>query len=697
MYPVPERANPWTWFTYEQSRGLNTTEPAMLFRAFTLASFIVLAGCTVAQSKGGDVPFDKEHIHDGARLKTALAAIRKGDALAIRGGLDLPRAMASYEEALRINPDNAELNLKLGVCILNGPHPHTALATIQRAEELDPALPRVHYLLGFALQLNAKWDEAVEAYTRHAQIIRLSPDPDRTYNMVDKHITECRNGKALMASPVRATVMNLGSAVNTVGGEYGALLDPKGRLYFTARRVGTTGGKVNKVNNQWFEDIYGSRWEANGWSAAQPLPEPLNCSRNDATVSLSADGNQMILYRDEEDGGDLHVSVRSGSGWTVPVPLSAPVNSSAQESSAWRTADGRWLYFVSSREGGLGGSDIYRSPWDAVSNTWGDAENLGPDINTIYDEDGVFLPADGNTLYFASQGHFTIGGYDLFKSRLTNGRWSKPENLGWPVNSPGDDQFLVLSADGTTGYFNSVRPGGVGGDDIYRVEFPVGRQVDHTAMLVSAGQGIPMSEDDRKLRLIGFIKGLKMMEPINATVEFMALEDPVFKASFTTAPNTGEFTAEVPAGQDYVVHVTADGYLIHSEHVESAKGQVRMDVDLKGLDPGNTEVMRNIFFERNSYKLKESSASELEKLAEFLGKHPALRIEVQGHTDSDVGPIPNQELSEARAYVVFNWLVAHGISPDRLEAKGYGDSMPMRPNMDEGEKALNRRTVIRVL
>lgn len=670
----------------------------MLCRAFSLVSFFAFAGLIVAQSTGGDVPFDKDHIPDGAQLKKALAAIKKGDALADKGGLDLPEAMASYEEALRINADNAELNLKLGVGILNGPHPHTALATIQRAKALNPSLPRIHFLMGYALQLNAKWDEAIEEYTRHGQIIRLTPDPDRTYNMVDKHIAECRNGKVYMASPVRATVMNVGNTVNTAGSEYGALLDPKGQLYFTARRIGTTGGKVNKVNNNWFEDIYGSRWEANGWSVAQPLPEPLNSSRNDASVSLSADGKQMTLYRDEKNGGDLFVSERSGNGWTAPVPLSASVNSSAQESSAWRTADKKWLYFVSSREGGLGGSDIYRSPWDESTGDWGTAENLGPDINTMYDEDGVFLPADGNTLYFASQGHTSIGGYDLFKSELRNGRWSKPENLGWPINSPGDDQFLVLSADGATGYFNSVRPGGVGGDDIYRVEFQVeGRQVDQTAMLVSAGLGVPMSEDEQKLRLIGFIKGLKMMEPINATVELMTLEDPIFKASFTTDPKTGEFTAEIPAGKNYAMHVSADGYLIHSEHVESAQGQVRMDMDLKALEPGNSEVMRNIFFEVNSYKLDPSSTAELENLAAFLNGTPKLRIEIGGHTDSVVGPIPNQQLSEARAYVVLNWLVAHGIARDRLEAKGYGDSQPLGPNTEDGGKALNRRTAIRVL
>lgn len=669
----------------------------MLYRAFPLVSFFALANCILAQSTGVDRPFDKAHITDGAQLKKALGAIKKGDAMANMSGLDLPAAIASYEEALRINPDNAEVNLKLGVCMLNGPQPSTALESIKRAAELDPALTRVHFLLGYALQLNAQWDDAIAEFTRHGRIIRLSPDPDRTYNMVDKHIAECRNGKIYMAAPARATVMNLGNKVNSEGSEYGALLDPDGELYFTARRPGTTGGKINKVNNNWFEDIYGSQWEANGWSVPEPLPEPLNNSRNDATVSLSADGKQMIIYRDEKNGGDLFMSERTENSWTAPVSLPPSVNSPAQESSAWRTADGKWLYFVSSREGGMGGSDIYRSSWNEEAADWGTAENLGPDVNTMYDEEGVFLPAGGNTLYFASQGHTSMGGYDLFKTELKNGRWSKPENLGWPINSPGDDQFLVLSANGATGYFNSVRPGGSGGDDIYRVEFPIGRQVDQTAMLVSAGPGVPLSEDEQKLRLIGFIKGLKMMEPIDAIVELQTLEDPTIKLSVTTDPKTGEFTAEVPAGKNYAVHVSANGYLIHSEHVVNGKGQVRMDMDLKAMEPGNAEVMRNIFFERDSYKLNASSMTELENLADFLRQHPALRIEIGGHTDSDVGPIPNQQLSEARAYVVLNWLVAHDIAPDRLEAKGYGDSQPLGPNTDSEVKAVNRRTEIRVL
>lgn len=680
-------------------RGIMTAPTTMLCRTFLLVLSTVTALCAVAQPSESvvNVPFDKEHIPDGAALKQALAAIKKGDALAMKGGLDHVEAMANYGQARQVNPNNAELNQKMGVCLLNGPDPAAALPMLQKAAQLDPFQFRVHYLLGFALQLNARWDEAIAEYQRHGEIIRRTPDPDRTYNMVNKRIAECNYGKAFMASPSNDKVFPESASINSTGSEYGPVLDGAGRMYFTSRRPGATGGKINKVTNNWFEDIYCSRWEARGWSAPVALPVPLNGPRNDATVSIKADGSGMIIYRDEANGGDLYSCEREGDGWTGPAPLPPTVNSAGQESSAWRTADGQWLYFVSSREGGVGGSDIYRSPWDATAGNWGNAENLGPTINTIYDEEGVFLPPDGKTLYFASQGHSSMGGYDLFKSTLSGAQWSKPENLGWPINSPGDDQFLVITADGSTGYFNSVRPGGMGEDDIYRVQFATRAQVDETAMLASAGSGIPMSVTEEQLRLVGFIKGLKMMQPVEADVELMSLEDPAFNAVFKTDPATGGFVAVVPAGKAYSVHVSADGFLLHSEYVDTASGEVRMDMGLKPIDAGNSEVMRNILFKRDAHQLEPSSIAELERLALFLKQHPALRIEIGGHTDSDNGPIPNQQLSEARAYVVLNWLVEHGIAPDRLEAKGYGAEMPIAPNASPEGKAMNRRTEIRVL
>ena len=188
----------------------------MLKRTIFLTAMLAAAIGIKAQSTA-NVPFDKEHISDAGKLKTALAAVKKGDALAVRGGVDFPAAMAAYAEALAINPDNAELHYKIGVCQLNGPAPASALEHLQRAAVLEPSMPRVHYLLGHALQLNAKWDEAIAEFKKHGEVVRLSPDPDRTYNMVDKRLRECRSGKALMAAPSKAVVTSAGGTINTEG------------------------------------------------------------------------------------------------------------------------------------------------------------------------------------------------------------------------------------------------------------------------------------------------------------------------------------------------------------------------------------------------------------------------------------------------------------------------------------------------
>ncbi|HRO38507.1 MAG TPA: OmpA family protein [Flavobacteriales bacterium] len=668
-----------------------------MYHRTILLSILLLTAVAVGAQTPVNVPFDKVHITDGQRLKTALAAMKKGDDLAAKGGVDNPAAMTAYEVAFAINPDNAELNFRMGVCLLNGPHPAGAVARLQRAAELDPYLPRVHFLLGHALQLNARWEEAIASFERHAEVIRRTPDPDRTYNMVGKRITECRNGRTLQAAPTRAVVAGLGPAINTPGSEYGALLGAMDDLYFTARRPETTGGRVNKVNNTWFEDIYVSNMGATGWTGPRPAPGQLNSNSNDATVSMDKDGGRMIIYRDEKNGGDLYESTVVGGKWSAPVPLPATVNSPAQESSAWRTDDGQWLYFVSSREGGLGGSDIYRSPWDGGQGTWGAAENLGPDINTIYDEEGVFAPGDGSTIYFASQGHSSMGGYDLFKSSQRDGRWTKPENLGWPINSPGDDQFLVLAADGRSGFFSSMRPGGQGEDDIYRVDFPAEASVAEPALLASAGMAVPIVEDEKRMRLVAFVKGLKLMDHTEAIVQLKSLDEPLLNITIQPDPASGSYIAEVPVGRPFAIHVQADGFLLHSEHVDEHVGENQLEMSLTPSTKGNSEVMRNIFFKHDNHALDEASTVELQTLADYLKANPGLRLEVGGHTDSDVGPIPNQKLSEARAQVVVNWLVEHGISPDRLEAKGYGDSQPVVPNDSPEHKALNRRTEIRVL
>ena len=674
----------------------------MRLRTLLSLALLSLAPLLHAQSATRtNKPFDKDHFSDGEGLRAALAALKKGDGYFQSGGTHFTQALAEYEKAHAINPDNAELNLKMGLCHLNGRFHHRSLPFFQAAYELDNRIPRIHFLLGMGYQLNARWDEAMAEYQLHRSSINRVPDPEPLYNTADRRLVECQNGKSLQARPVNGQVSNMGPVINSEVADYGVLLTPDGsRMTFTSRRSNSTGGKINKATSEYFEDIYSATYDGSEWSVPMPLATPVNTVINDASVGLYNDGRTMIIYRDDQGTGDLYESTREGESWSEPKSLGEAINSPANETSAWLSADGKQLFFVSDRDGGLGGQDIWISRWDATTNAWGEAENPGPVVNTIEDEDGVFLHPDGQTLYFSSKGHTCMGGFDVFKSTLVDGRWNKPVNLGWPVNSPDDDLFFVLTANGTTGHFSSVRPNGLGEDDLYRVDFLPGSEPEETAAM-SGGGTFENGNGSNTVTLRGKVMDLQMLAGMEAMIELLDLNDGRVVVSFKSDPKTGEYMAVVPGGRHYAMHVQANGFLLHSENIstgtEGGAVELNMNISLQSLETGTHEVMRNIFFERDKATLDPSSLGELGQLLTLLRDHPTLRLEIGGHSDSDGTESHNDELSTRRANSVVDHLVNNGIPPERLVAKGYGAEQPLVPNDTEENKAKNRRTEMRVL
>lgn len=676
----------------------------MPMRLRTLLSLALLSLCPLLQAQSAartNKPFDKEHFDDSEGLKSALAALKKGDGFFQSGGTHFTQALEEYEKAHAFNPDNAELNLKMGLCHLNGRFHHRSLSFFQAAYSLDNNIPRIHFLLGMGHHLNAHWDEAIAEYQLHRSSLSRMPDAEPLYNTADRRIAECQNGRSLQAKPVNGQVSNMGPGVNSEVADYGVLMSPDGKhMSFTSRRSNSTGGKINRATNEYFEDIYGSTLTGTGWTAPVPLEAPVNTEINDASVGLYNDGKTMIIYRDDKGVGDLFESTREGETWSQPRALGEAINSPANETSAWPSADGKQLFFVSDREGGLGGQDIWISRWDATANTWGEAENPGPVVNTIEDEDGVFLSTDGQTLYFSSRGHTSMGGYDVFKSTLVDGRWSKPANLGWPVNSPDDDLFFVLTSNGNTGHFSSVRPNGLGEDDLYRVDFLPEAKPEETAAMMGSGKP-ENSNSANTVTLRGKVMDLKMLAGMEATIELLDLNDGRVVLTFTSDAKTGEYMAVVPGGRSYAMHVQANGYLLHSENIsvemETQALDLSVNIDLQPMESGTHEVMRNIFFERDQAALNPASLGELGQLLALLRDNPTVRLEISGHTDSDGSEDHNAELSTKRANAVVDHLVNNGIPAERLVAKGYGAEQPLAPNDTDEHKAKNRRTEMRVL
>lgn len=667
-----------------------------------LLSLLLAAFALLSQAQApATVPFDKEHITDPAALRTALAAIKSGDALFRDGGNRYSAALEFYRQADDINPNNAELQMKMGLCHLNGRFHHRALGCFQKAYDLDPSTQRIHFLLGYAYQLNAEWDKATEEYNLHKASIGRMPDPEALYNTADRRIVECRNGKSLQARPANARVTNMGAAINSELADYGVLITADGsRMMFTSRRPNSTGGKTNKATNEFFEDIYSCSRTAAGWSEPKPMAPPVNSNINDACVGLFNDGRTMIIYRDDRGAGDLFECTRQGDSWSEPVPLPPTINTPGNESSAWYSFDRQQLFFVSDREGGLGGQDIWVSHWDAIANTWGEASNLGPSVNTLQDEEGIYVHPDGKSIYFSSRGHTSMGGYDVFRSTLTDGRWSKAENLGWPVNSPGDELYFVMTADGGTGYLSSVRADGLGEDDLYRVEFSTDSRAEETASAVTSGKPADAATSNTLL-VQGKVLGDAGMTTLDATIDLLSLEDGSLVASFKSDHSTGEYMAVVPGGKEYAMVAHADGYLLHSENIAVPAGggalALNMDMALKPLKTGEKEVMHNVFFERDKAALSAASVGELNKIVDLLNRNPGLRLEIGGYTDNDGNEDHNDRLSTERAHAVVAHLVKNGIAAERLTAMGYGASKPLATNDSASPKAKNGRTEIRVL
>jgi hypothetical protein len=314
-----------------------------------------------------------------------------------------------------------------------------------------------HYMYNF--------DKAENFYAKYMEY--LSPN-SKEYNEASRMIEICRNAKKLINDSIEVSIENLGPVINSEYDDHSpCLLPDENTLIFTSRRKGSTGGNLTD-DGRFFEDIYISVKEGDKWGTPQKISPLINTEYHEASICLSPDGTELYIYKDDYGVGNIYVSYKDeNNNWTKPEKLEPQISSSANETHATISADNNMIIFSSDRAGGFGGKDLYCS-LKLPNGNWGIPRNLGPNINTPYDEDGPFLMPDGSTLYFSSKGHNTIGGYDLFVSELQeDGTWGPPKNLGYPINTTDDEVYFYVSADEKRAYFSSIREDSYGGKDIY--------------------------------------------------------------------------------------------------------------------------------------------------------------------------------------------------------------------------------------
>lgn len=421
-------------------------------KIYTGLVLLFLVGCTA--QKQGLKPF---HI----------GMLQDADLLYIQD--DYQGAVAIYNHILEANPAHAQANLRSGICRLHiRDQERHALPYLERAREQQ--VPEATYYIGLALHYQERFPEAIQSLNEYLESgDEAIPEPE-----VRNSLQMVKRAKYAYENPRNQRISNLGAEINSPFPDYVPLVSADGeQLYFTSRRADGVSRALDP-NGHFFEDIYQSSRGTQGWSPAVNLGPPANTEGHDATVALSPSGNKMLIYRTNAtlDGGDIYLTELKEHGWSKPELYSDRINSRYFEPSAAISEDERTIYFASNRPGGYGGKDLYRVV-KQPDDSWSYPINLGPKINSAGHEDGPHLSADGRVLYFSSTAHGSIGGYDIFRAfrESESGEWSKPENLGYPVNTVYDDIYMVMESAGERGYYSTNRPGGYGSHDIYEVQF----------------------------------------------------------------------------------------------------------------------------------------------------------------------------------------------------------------------------------
>lgn len=677
-------------------------------------TIIIMLIITCFKSFAQDVEFSKDNFRDKKdELKLAKNEIELGDEIMEKESVFYKNAIPHYLIAYKLNPNNALLNFKLGKCYYHSSFRSKCTSFFEKAYQLNPEVdPEILYYLGMGYHLDMQFDKAIQSFNA---MITLFKGKDKT-GIVDemkKYIRQCEYAKVMVKNPIRVKIDNVGGDINSQYPDYSpVIMADESEMIFTSRRPETTGGGLDPFMNEPFEDMYVAVRMNNKWGKARNMGTTVNTEGHDSNCGLSADGQKFLIYKDVNHG-DVFESVLTGTTWSTPEKLNKNINTDAHESSSSYTPDGNTIYFVSDKEGGLGGRDIYTST-KTLKGKWGEAVNLGATINTSEDEEGVFVHPDGKTIYFSSKGHQTMGGYDVFKSVYNDSlkTWSKPENIGYPINTSDEDVFFSVSASGKHAYYSSVRSDGFGDKDIFRITFfgPVKSVILNTEDNLIASHNEPVKEKVKLSRieikeaqltlLKGFILDDKTNKPLEATIEIIDNERNEVIASFTSNSETGRYLVSMPAGKNYGISVKKENYLFHSENFDlaltSEYQEVKKDIKLKNIAVGQSIVLKNIFFDFNKSTLRKESENEIAQLTKLLIDIPTMKIEISGHTDSYGSDVYNKNLSHQRAKAVYDRLLQNGIKADRLTFMGYGEEKPIDTNETDEGRQMNRRTEFKV-
>jgi outer membrane protein OmpA-like peptidoglycan-associated protein len=590
---------------------------------------------------------------------------------------DFKGGIEALQQAVRLDNTFEEAYLSMAGMYGEMKNYQAAIGNYEKAKAIDSTF-FMDYNLPYSINLAGKGDfeKALQAVNVFLTVTNLNETSRKAGEYRQRCYQFALNYAAThSAGGYRFEPANMGDSINTAVSEYYPTVTIDGNTLIYTRRV-----------NNFNEDFYESDKQNATWKKARSLPGNINTNQNEGAQNISQDGQWLIFtgcnFPEGHGSCDLYISYLTADGWSTPENLGDSINTEFWESAPSLSPDKRDLYFASRQPDGFGGSDIYVSH-RLTNGQWSAPVNLGPTINTVGDEGTPFIHADNQSLYFTSSGHPGYGGDDLFVTHKgAKGTWSKPENLGYPINTIENEGSLVIAANGKTAYYASDRADSRGGLDLYT--FDLREDIRPAQTLWVKGKVFDKSTH----------KGL----PSSVLLTDLSSREVI---SNLQTDETGNYLITLPKGKDYAFNVNRKGYLFFSANFALSQGAAdtayTIDIPLQPIEANAAIVLKNIFFQTNQYELKPESLAELNEVVQLLKENPTLRIQINGHTDNSGTSAENKVLSQNRAEAVTLYLVANGIAQPRLSFKGFGDTSPVADNTSPEGRAQNRRTELKVI
>jgi outer membrane protein OmpA-like peptidoglycan-associated protein len=597
-------------------------------------------------------------------FKEAWKHVEKGDGFYSGKGIFYKNALEEYLLAIKYNDSNPQLNYKAGVSALLSDKKELAADLLIKAwNAKNDITDDILLLTGRALQYSGSYNEAIEKLTGYVNSPVKKNDDNKA--RAGKYIAECTSALSLTKDTLNAVIENLGPNINSPADDYSEVISSDGKTIYFASRRETKKSSDAYYDSKFDENIFVSHNVDNSWEPSVSAGKNLTTKYCEAPLGISNSNDSLYIYEGYENLGDIKVSVSKEGKWSLPRLLPFKVNSSGRETSFTISPSGDEIWYVTDNgKNNLGGKDLYYIKKTA-GGKWSKEVNAGPAINTVYDEESVRFSTKGDTLYFSSKGHNTIGGFDIFYSvKSSTGAWGEAKNFGYPVNTPWDEIFFYPSPfNGKRFWFVSNRSGGLGFTDIYS-----GALLIVPEDTVITEPFVPVFTDS--VKQVGQVAidsaGVSVLQDVplaTASVATISVEET------NAAVNAASVPAAVPA-------------------VVVAAPAVIAATDVKDI------VFENIYFDSGKSTLSESAKAVLAHNLDLIRKNPGIRLEIAGHNDKTKDESFNFKISGERAQVVKDYFVQNGADGKLIEATAYGSLKPAADNKTEDGRAKNRRVEI---